>query len=880
MKHDDLLRRSQALLDKLFRNSPVAIGLVRLRDGVMLDINEAYERMFGWRRDEVIGRSTVALRIWADPAERDRFRELIAARGRVVDFESKARRKSGETFDSLLSSEAIEQEGERIALVIVVDVSERKQAEAALRQSEQRYRTLAATMVEGILILQDGRFAYANPGALDLIGYAFEEIQGREFAPFIHPEDRALVRERHRRRTAGEVLEPRYDIRILPRSGEARWVQIANEKVDWEGRSAVLTLISDISERKAAEQALRASEERFAKLFREAPEAMTLVRAADGAYLDVNQEWERRTGFARQEAIGRTSLDIGVWQEPQEREAMVRAMRGAGSVGDLEFAMRRRDGTVRRTLLHGATVEIGAERCWLFVLRDITERKQAAETRAQLAAVVETSSDAIILSDADMRIVSWNAAAQRMFGWTPAEAVGQKVALIVPPERLHETLQNTERLLQGQSPSAFETVRVAKDGRRLDVQIGLSGVYDGEGRLQLVAGIFRDVTERKRAEQSLRESEQRFRALVDLSSDWYWVTDADHRFTFREGEILLRMGIPPEADYGKRRWELGFLNMSEADWAAHRALLERREEFRDLLVARRSADGRVHWATISGRPLHDAAGEFLGYHGTGRDVTRQVQAEERLRRFNVELERKVLERTAELDAANKELEAFTYTVSHDLRAPLRAIDGFSRMLEQRSTAALDDEARGLLQRVRAAARRMGQLIEDLITFSRIGRGALHRRAVDLSALAKLVAKELESGAPERRVEWRLAEGLSAHADPGLARVVLENLLGNAWKYSAKTPRAVIEFARTDAGEFVVRDNGAGFDPAHSEGLFQPFRRLHAAEEFEGTGIGLATVKRIVERHGGSVRGEGAVGSGAAFYFTLPEAANPPAPAQA
>jgi PAS domain S-box-containing protein len=1004
MQREDLLSGSQELLEKLFRNSPAAIGLVRLRDGVMLDINDAYERMFGWRREEVIGRSTEALGVWADLRDRARFRELILAKGRVADFESKARRKSGETFDSLLSSEAIEQEGERIALVIVVDVSGRKRAEAALRQSEHRYRTLAATMVEGILILQDGRFAYANPGALELLGYALEELVGREFVPFIHPEFRELVRERHRRRTAGEALAPRYDIRILTRSGEPRWVQIANERVDWEGRPAVLTVISDITERKAAEQALRASEERFSRMFREAPEAMTLVRAGDGTFLDVNRAWEERTGYARQDVIGRTSLDVGIWQLPQEREAKLRALRDTGSVSDLEFDMRRREGTLRRTLLNGATVEIAGEPCWLFVLRDITERRRAEEMRARLAAVVETSSDAIILSDADTRIVSWNAAAQRMFGWSAAEAVGQPVALIVPVERRHETQQNTERLVRGEIPPAFETVRMAKDGRLLDVQIGLSGVYDADGRLQVVAGIFRDITERKRAEQALRESEQRFRvltelsadfyweqdeecrfvrrvgqlweqraypaaevigktrwelpslnmrpqdwerhradlaarrefrnleverplpgggtrwistagrpifdaqgrfrgyrgvgsditerkvaelalreseqrfrALVDLSSDWYWVTDAEHRFTYREGEILRRMGIPPEADYGKRRWEMGFLNMTAADWAAHRALLERREEFRDLLLERRSPDGRVNWATISGRPLYDAAGKFLGYHGTGRDVTQQVAAEERLRRFNVELERKVLERTAELDTAVKELEAFTYTVSHDLRAPLRAIEGFSRMLEERHAGALAPEGREQLQRVRAAARRMGQLIEDLIAFSRIGRGALHRRAVDLSALAHVVAKELEAGAPERRVEWRIAEGLGAHADPGLARVVLENLLGNAWKYSAKTPSAVVEFARTAAGEFVVRDNGAGFDPARSEGLFQPFRRLHAPEEFEGTGIGLATVKRVVERHGGRVRGEGAVGAGAAFYFTLPDAAEAPAP---
>ena len=869
MGDDNLLRRSQELLAKLFRNSPAAIGLVRLRDGLMLDVNEAYERLYGWRREEVIGRSTEELRIWVDLEERERFRALIAEKGRVMDFLSRARRRNGEIFDSQLSSEVIEESGERILLVIVVDVTERRHAETALRQSEQRYRTLAETMVEGILILQDGRFAYANPGALELIGHPFAELQGREFGPFIHPEDRELVRERHRRRTAGEVLEPRYDIRILPRTGEARWVQIANEKVDWEGRPAVLTLISDISERKAAEQALRASEERFAMLFREAPEAMTLVRAADGAFLDVNQEWERRTGYARQEAIGRTSLDLALWPQAQERESMLRAMRSARSVRDHEFALRRRDGAMRRTLLDGVAVEIAGEGCWLFILRDITERRRAEEMRAQLAAVVETSSDAIILSDPDVRIVSWNAAAQRMFGWTAAEAVGQPLALIVPPERQHETRRNTEQLKQGEAPPAFETVRKAKDGRLLDVQVGLSGVYDGEGRLQLVAGIFRDITERKRAEAALRESEQRFRALVELSSDWYWVTDTEHRFTFREGEILRRMGIPPEDDYGKRRWEMGFLNMDEAAWAEHRALLERREEFRELLLERRSADGRVHWATISGRPLYDAQGRFAGYHGTGRDVTRQMAAEQGLRKFNVALERKVTERTAALDAANRELEAFTYSASHDLRAPLRAIDGFADLLAERLAGALTGEAREYLGQLHAAAARMNRLIDDLLALSQASRAALAKSPVDLSALARAVAREIEARGGERRVAWRIADGLGALADPGLMRIMLENLLGNAWKYTGRRQEAVIEVGANAAGEIFVRDNGIGFDPAQAAAVFEPFRRLEGAQHFEGTGIGLATVQRIVERHGGRVRAEGAAGEGAAFYVWLP-----------
>jgi PAS domain S-box-containing protein len=624
MKREDLLGGGRELLEKLFRNSPAAIGLVRLRDGVMLDINEAYERLFGWRREEVVGRSTEELRIWVDAEERERFRALIAGQGRVTDFLSRARRRNGEMFDSQLSSEVIEESGERILLVIVVDVTERRRAEAALRQSEQRYRTLTASMLEGILILQDGRFAYANPGALELVGHTLEELLGREFAPFIHPEDRELVRERHRRRAAGEALEARYDIRILPHTGEPRWVQIASEKVDWEGRPAVLTLISDISER-------------------------------------------------------------------------------------------------------------------------------------------------------------------------------------------------------------------------------------------------------KRAEAALRSSEQRFKALVELSSDWYWVTDTEHRFTFRDGEILRRMGIPPQEDYGLRRWEMGFLNMDEAAWAEHRAALARREEFRDLLLERRSPDGRVHWATISGRPLFNASGAFVGYHGTGRDITLQVMAEQRLKRFNVELETKVAERTEALDAANRELEAFSYSVSHDLRAPLRAIDGFARLLEERHAAALAAEARGYVRRVREGAQRMNRLIEDLLALSRLGRAELRLREVDLSELAQAVAAELAAAAPERAVEWRIAPGLSARADPGLMRAALANLLGNAWKYTGRAERAVIELGRTPGGELFVRDNGVGFDSQHAPGLFEPFRRLHAPEEFEGSGIGLAIVRRVIERHHGRVRAESAPGAGATFYFTLPAA---------
>ncbi len=223
------------------------------------------------------------------------------------------------------------------------------------------------------------------------------------------------------------------------------------------------------------------------------------------------------------------------------------------------------------------------------------------------------------------------------------------------------------------------------------------------------------------------------------------------------------------------------------------------------------------------------------------------------------------------DAANRELEAFSYSVSHDLRAPLRAIDGFSQALLDDYQNLLDDTGADYLRRVRGATQRMAQLIDDLLKLSRLTRGELNLGEVDLSGLARGVAAELQKSQPGRRVTFRIATGLSARCDPHLLKVVLENLLGNAWKFTGNKERATIEFDASEAGgtvAYFVRDNGAGFDMAYSEKLFATFQRLHLEKEFPGTGIGLSLVQRIIRRHGGSVWAEGAVGRGATFYFTL------------
>jgi PAS domain S-box-containing protein len=275
----------------------------------------------------------------------------------------------------------------------------------------------------------------------------------------------------------------------------------------------------------------------------------------------------------------------------------------------------------------------------------------------------------------------------------------------------------------------------------------------------------------------------------------------------------------------------------------------------------------------SAAPITGGRGEVLGGVIVFRDISDQRQKEEEIRHLNTDLERRVRERTQQLEAANKELEAFSYSVAHDLRGPLRGIDGFSQALLEDHSASLGPEGLAHLGRVRTSARRMSQLIDDLLRLSRVAQSEFHPQSVDLSNLARLVASELQVTHADRNVVFTIQDGLTAQGDDKLLSIMLQNLFGNAWKFTAKTAQPEMEFGAFDKdGDqgYFVRDNGAGFSMAYAHKLFGAFQRLHAATEFEGTGVGLAIVQRVVNRHGGRIWAESAVGQGATFFFTLPD----------
>lgn len=283
-----------------------------------------------------------------------------------------------------------------------------------------------------------------------------------------------------------------------------------------------------------------------------------------------------------------------------------------------------------------------------------------------------------------------------------------------------------------------------------------------------------------------------------------------------------------------------------------------------------SDDGMRSYLSVK-FPVLDSGGDAYAVCGISTDITDRKRAEEQIQQLNASLETRVAERTAELEASTRELDAFSYSVSHDLRAPLRSLHGFSQAIVDDYGDLLDDAGRGYLDRLQANVKRMGQMIDDLLNLSRATRADFAREPVDLSSLAREIMTDLAAADPDRTVKSVIADDLTALGDRALLRLVLQNLLANAWKYSARLPVATIEVGQFDRhGEraFFVRDDGAGFDTKYADKLFVAFQRLHAAAEFEGNGIGLAIVQRIVRRHGGRVFAESELGHGATFYFTL------------
>ena len=490
---------------------------------------------------------------------------------------------------------------------------------------------------------------------------------------------------------------------------------------------------------------------------------------------------------------------------------------------------------------------------------------------SRLQAIVQSSPLAILSLDPDGRVTSWNPAAERIFGWRADEALGQRLPY-VPEENVPEFLSLLRRILQGEAINALELRRRRKDGTPIDILIHTAPLYNGGNQPEGIMAVVADITQRKQAEEELRRTREFLYQLMNNAPLPIFATDLEHRCLLVNRAWEEALDVNRSQAIGVKITEIAPPSSGDQFVRHNQQVIDTRQP----LVVEESletSDGTRYFQSIK-FPLHDSSGAVEAVGGIAIDVTERKQAVENLHRLNLELEQRVAERTAQLAAINAELETFTYSVSHDLKAPLRGIDGYSRLLLEDHSHVLDEEGRGFLLTIRRSVAQMSQLIDDLLAYSRLERRTLVIDTVDPAKLVNAILAQFsaEIQAQGVEVDTQLPFNFVYHDNESLFQA-LHNLVENALKFSAANPHPKITIGgrETESAHILfVQDNGVGFDMKYHDRIFEIFQRLHRSEDFPGTGIGLAIVRKAMQRVGGRVWAESTPGQGSIFYLEIPK----------
>ena len=928
------------LADQKFALDQHAIVAVTDVQGTITYVNDKFCAISQYSENELIGQNHRILN--SSHHSKEFFQQMYRtiAGGKVWHGEIRNRAKDGSIYwvDTTIVPFVGGDGKPRQYVAIRADITERKRGEEALKQSlatsEAALKELAdqkfALDQHAIVAVTDvkGTITYVNDKFCAISQYSKDELIGQNHRILNsghHPKE--FFQQMYHTIASGQVWHG--EIRNRAKDGSIYWVDTTIVPfVGGDGKPRQYVAIrADITERKRGEEALKQSLATSEAALKEladqkfALDQHAIVAATDvqGTITYVNDKFCAISQYSKQELIGQNHRILNSGHHPQEFFQQMYHSIAKGKVWHGEIKNRAKDGSiywVDTTIVPYMSPE-GKPRHYVAIRADITERKRAEEalreSQDRLTGILESATDSIITVDSQQRVVLFNAAAETMFGCPSDEALGQSLERFLPPRFRAQHAQHIQRFgktgVTNRAMGALGALwAVRANGEEFQIEASISQVETGGKKLFTV--ILRDITERKRAEEQLAgQAEELARQAEELAASRQALEDQTRMLQ----SVLNSMveGLVAADERGKfviwnpaaeRIIGLGAAKLSPEEWTAHYGVYlpdtvtpfptEDNPLLRAIHGETKTAEMFVRnpelpegaWIEASASPLKDSSGVARGGVVAFRDITQRKADEREIRKLNDELEQRVVERTAQLEAANKELEAFSYSVSHDLRAPLRHIGGFSKLLVEEFGSTLDPTAQHYLERIQTGTQKMGRLVDELLSLARVGRHALNWQPTQLNSIVAEVIAMLQPESEGREVEWVIADLPAVACDPVLVKQVFQNLLANALKFtrlradgntqagtSGPPSRAVIEVNyREEDGQavFMVRDNGIGFNMKYVDKLFGVFQRLHSAAEYEGTGIGLATVQRIVHKHGGRVWAEGELDKGATFYFTL------------
>lgn len=777
------------------------------------------------------------------------------------------------------------------SLFLAVLVAERKQAEESMMESGRSFRRLAESLPQLVWTCRgDGPCDYLSPQWVTYTGIPEAEQLGFRWLDQLHPDDRDRTVAAWNETIATDKA---FDVefRIRRNDGIYRWfktraVAVRDEQgriVKWFGTN------TDVEPMKQVESALRETNAYLENLFNYA-NAPIIVWNTQFQITRFNHAFELLTGRSACEVIGK-SLEILFPPDLMEDSmALIKKTTGGERWESVEILIQHRDGSVRTLLWNSATVFSADGKSPMATIaqgHNITERKRAfeelrkhrdhleqlvAERTIEVRAandynrgLIEASIDPFVTISKEGQITDVNHAMESITGRSRGELIGSDFAdYFTDPERARS---GCEQAFRDASVHDVELEVRHANGKTVPVLFNATVYGDSNGHEAGIFAVARDITKIRQAEAATQKRGEELQMILDSSPAMIFYKDTQNRFMRVNNALAAACGMPRAEMEGKSLSELFPEPEAQKYGKDDQSVMASGRPRLGIVEPMRTHNGTL-WVQTDKVPYFDAQGKTIGIIGFSLDITARKQAEERGAKLNQDL----MLRTEELEAANKELEAFSYSVSHDLRAPLRHVQGYVDMLRREAEGRLSQKGLHYMNTISDASREMGVLIDDLLSFSRMGRAEMCEVAVSLDKLVQETLRDLEPATRGRNIVWNIPTLPAVRADSAMLKLALVNLLDNAVKFTRPRDPAVIDIGveGTDEGRLVlfVRDNGVGFDPQYSHKLFGIFQRLHRADEFEGTGIGLANVRRIIARHGGRTWAEGAVDKGATFYFTL------------